>query len=356
METIIIFLSSNETSLLWIKSLLSMIIFFFLSKSLSSLLLTILSKLSFKTKSHYDDILLSAFKKPLQWFIISFGIYFSLSFFDFSLEFSDIITHLFRSIVVILIGTGLFNLSVKSSGLFDFLHNKTDINIDRILIPFISRSIQTIIIFLVIAVIAEEWGYDVNGFVAGLGIGGLAFAFAAKDTLSNLLSGFILILEKPFSIGHWIKIGNTEGTVEDINLRSTKIRTFSQALVSVPNSQVSNIHITNFSKMNKRRITFNLGLNYDTPRIKIQKCIDEIHHYLKNNSEIHQETIFVHFNEFNSSSLDIFLYFFTKTTNWSEYLKTRESVNLKILEIIERNEVSIAFPSQTLYIEKNDEF
>lgn len=161
----------------------------------------------------------------------------------------------------------------------------------------------------------------------------------------------MIILDKPFSIGDRIGTSSVEGTVEEITYRSTKVRTFAQALVTVPNSTMANEAITNWSKMGRRRITFNLGVTYTTPRFRLETCIARIEKMLREHPQIHQETIFVNFDRFNESSLDIFLYFFTVTTNWGEYLKVREDVNLKIMAILEEEKVSIAFPSRSVYFE-----
>ena len=201
------------------------------------------------------------------------------------------------------------------------------------------------------SIIAQEWGYDVNGFVAGLGIGGLAFALAAQDSLSNFFGGIVIILDKPFSIGDWILTPNVEGTVEDINFRSTKVRTFAHALVTVPNATLAKNPITNWSKMGRRRITFNLGVTYTTPKEKLAKCVAGIETMLRTHEEIHPETIFVTFDSFNSSSLHIFIYCFTNTTAWGEFLKVKENVNFKILEILEQEGVSVAFPSRSVYFQ-----
>nr|WP_316252536.1 mechanosensitive ion channel family protein [Bacillus aquiflavi] len=223
------------------------------------------------------------------------------------------------------------------------------------LIPFLSKTIRFIIIAIGISMIAEEFGYDVNKFIAGLGLGGLAVALAAKDALGNLFGGVVIITEKPFSIGDWIMTPSVEGTVEEISFRSTRVRTFAQALVTVPNATLAVETITNWSKKGKRRISFHLGLTYDTPKEKIEKIVRRIEELLRSHPDIHQETIFVKFDQFNESSLDIFLYFFTKTTNWGDFLTIKEEINFKIMDIIEEEEASIAFPSRTLYVSSDSE-
>ncbi len=225
--------------------------------------------------------------------------------------------------------------------------------IDNILIPLFSRALRFIIVAISISVIAQEFGYDINGFVAGLGIGGLAFALAAKDALANMFGGIIIITEKPFTIGDWILTPSVEGTVEDISFRSTKIRTFAQAVVTVPNATLSNEAITNWSKMGKRQITFTLRVTYDTPREKIEKVISEVEELLRSHRDIHQETIFVNVDAYKENGVELFLYFFTKTTDWGKYLKVKEEINLFILDLLEMEQVTLALPTRKLVMEES---
>jgi MscS family membrane protein len=207
------------------------------------------------------------------------------------------------------------------------------------------------VVALTISIVAYEWGYNINGFVAGLGLGGLAIALAAKDTLSNLFGGLVIITETPFTIDDWIKTPSVEGTVEDINFRSTKIRTFEQAVVTVPNSTLANEPITNRSRMGKRRITFKLSLDIRTPKDKLLAVAADIRELLADHTEIDKETSLVHFYEFAPSSLDLLLYFFTKTTTYQEWLEVREDINTQILAILETQKVLLGVHSQKIYYE-----
>src|SRR5690606_34257097 len=213
---------------------------------------------------------------------------------------------------------------------------------------YISRAIRIVIVAVFFTIIAQVFGYEISGFVAGLGIGGLAISLAAKDALANFFGGIVIITEKPFNIGDWILTPSVEGTVEDINFRSTKVRTFAQALVTVPNSTLANENITNWSKMGKRQVQFELGVTFDTPRETLQRTIQRIEEMLQNHPGIHPETIFVKFDHYGTNSLNLFFYFFTKTTDWEEYLNIKQEVNFEIMEILEDEGVAIAYPTRTL--------
>jgi MscS family membrane protein len=330
------------------------LLFLVLRKVFTKYIFYLLIKLSKKTKTTFIHQVLEAYERPLRWLFVIIGIYVAIDYFPYIQQENLFILKALRISIIFLITWGLVNLSSKSSILFLKLNKHTSIEIDQILIPFLSKAIRFIVIAISFTVILQEFDYDISGFVAGLGLGGLAFALAAQEVVKNLFGGIVIITEKPFSIGNWIQTPSVEGIVEDINFRSTIIRTFADALITIPNSTLSNEPITNWSAMGKRRINFNLGVEYHTPKDKLEKVVIQIRELLETHPEIHPETIFVRFNEYNSSSLDIMLYFFTKTTVWGEYLRVKEEINFKIMEILEKEEVSIAFPSHTLYFDKEN--
>jgi MscS family membrane protein len=307
-------------------------------------------KLIQKTPTDFLTKIFLGFERPLGWGFIILGLYVAMDYFPFIEQHNALFLKFLRSMVIVLITWGLFNLSSPTTGILISVNEKINNKIDQILLPFISRTIRVILIAISISIIGQEFDYDVNGLVAGLGLGGLAFALAAKEAVGNLIGGIVIVTEKPFSIGEWILTPSVEGTVEDINFRSTKIRTFSQALVTVPNSTLANEPITNWSRMGKRRITFHLGLNYQTSKEQIERVVKRIEQMLRTHEEIHPDTIMVAFDHYNDSSLDILLYFFTNTTVWAEHVKIKHDINLAIMGILEEEGVEVAFPSRTIYV------
>ncbi|MED1467290.1 mechanosensitive ion channel family protein [Bacillus salipaludis] len=307
-------------------------------------------KLAKKTPTDIITQICLSFERPLGWFFIIFGLYLAMDYFPYIDQHNTFFLKFLRSMVIVLITWGLFNLSSPTSGILISVNEKINNKIDLILIPFISRAIRVIMVAISLSIIGQEFDYDVNGLVAGLGLGGLAFALAAKEAVGNLIGGIVIVTEKPFSIGDWILTPSVEGIVEDINFRSTKIRTFSQALVTVPNATLANEAITNWSRMGKRRISFDLGLNYRTTKEQIQKVVHRIEFMLNNHEEIHPETVMVAFDHYNESSLDVLVYFFTNSTIWAEHVKIKHEINLEIMGILEEEGVEIAFPSRTIYV------
>lgn len=329
---------------------------FLFRKIFTTAMYKIFSSINKKSRTELSMKIFSAFEKPVHWMFLVIGIYIATKYFPFIKQDSVLFLHLIRSSIIIIISWGLYDLSSSTSMIFANINKHSKFKVDEILIPFLSKAIRFIIIAISISVIALEFNYDVSGFVAGLGIGGLAFALAAKDALANLFGGIVIISEKPFTIDDWIESASVEGIVEDITFRSTKIRTFSQGLVTVPNATLSNEAITNWSAMGKREVNFELRLTFKTPVEKIKAVIDKMEDYLRHHPEIHQETIFVKFDEYKENGLDVFFYFFTKATGWEEHLDVKQKINFEIMRRLESEDVSIAIPSARLYPQPMEDF
>lgn len=344
-----LFLDAHQTLGYLTGSVAILLLFLILRLLVNRYLFPWISHKISQTDSNADDEIGAAFEKPVSLLFLAIGIYVALWYLPLSPAVDALVLKLLRSSVILLIGWGVYNFAAAESILSHELQEK--VKVDRILIPFFSKFIRFVVVALIVVMVANEWGYDINGFIAGLGLGGLAFALAAKDALANIFGGLVIIMEKPFSIGEWIYTPSVEGTVETITFRSTRIRGFDQAIITVPNSTLANEPITNYTRMGKRRINYHLGLTYSTSREQISNCVQRIKQMLIDHPDIHPETVIVNFEAFGDSSLDILIYCFTNTTQWTEYLEVRQAVNLEIMKILEDMNVIIAFPSRSLYFE-----
>lgn len=337
-----------------------LILFFVIRKPITNIVFKLITKMTQKTKTKADDRLVEIMRNPLKMFltVTVFYIVFKVIKFedvlaiDTVLKLDIFVLKLYRSALIIFVFTILYSTTGDSQVLFDQLFDVFEVKVDKLLVPFVSKVFRLLIFAICIAIVADEWGFDVNGFVAGLGLGGLAFALAAQDTLANTFGGAVIITEKPFTIGDWIIVDGVEGTVEDISFRSTRIRKFNKSIVTVPNSTVAKSNIINYSKRNIRRVSYDLKLHIDTPADRIELVRSGIEQMLINHPGIHNETIFVKFNKFDESSLNIFLYFFTNTSVWSEYLDLTEDTNYQILKILQEHEVTLAVPMQVIKMDK----
>lgn len=234
------------------------LIFHVFRKLFTTYIFRLIVRMSRKIPTDTLTNVLLAFEKPIRVFFSMFGFYLAFWYLPMPESFDDMMNLLLRSFVIVLVAWGLFNLSSTTSSVFMKVGQRFNLEIDDILLPFVSKLIRFAIIAMTMSIIASEWGYNVSGFIAGLGLGGLAFALAAQDSLSNFFGGVVIITEKPFSIGDWIKTPSVEGTVEDITFRSTKIRTFAQALVTVPNSTLANQQLRTGHKWGNGKLVFAL--------------------------------------------------------------------------------------------------
>lgn len=330
-------------------------LFLLLRKLFAKYIFSLLMKLGNKAPGSVLTSIFSSFKKPVEWFFTIIGIYIAVYYFPFLDHTNALFLDLVRVSIIVLITWGLYGLTSESSALFHRISDRYNLHIDDILVPFFSRALRFIILAISFSIIAQEFGYNISGFVAGLGLGGLAISLAAQDALSNLFGGVVIITERPFTIGDWILTPSVEGIVEDITFRSTRVRTFADALVTVPNATLVREAITNWSEMGKRQITFNLHVAHVTPVEKLRRAVRRIEEYITNHEEVHQETIFVKFNEFQENGFTVYFYFFTKTTNWGEYLDVREDINFKILEILNEEGVELSVAAHKLYVEREED-
>ncbi|EPL6456689.1 MULTISPECIES: mechanosensitive ion channel family protein [Providencia] len=219
----------------------------------------------------------------------------------------------------------------------------------------VARVFKTTVFVIMVLLFGEHFGLSLSGLMAFGGIGGIAIGMAGKDILSNFFSGLMLYFDRPFNIGDWVSSPdrNIEGTVVEIGWRITKIVTFDHRPLYIPNSVFSSISVENPGRMTNRRIKTELGLRYEDSD-KIGAIVDDIRTMLQQDENIDtSQTLLVYFDAFADSSLNIMVYCFTKTTVWAEWLAAQQEVYLKIIEIVKRHGADFAFPSQTLYVEKN---
>ena len=218
-------------------------------------------------------------------------------------------------------------------------------------VPLIKKAIRIFVLLIGIVMVIDNLGYSVGGLLATLGLGGAALAFAAKDTIANLYGSLALVLDRPFKVGDWIMVGkDIDGDVEEIGLRSTKVRTWPKTIMSIPNSVLANETINNWSRMPKRRVKQVIGVTYDTSPDDMDGLVEDIRNLLREDEDIEQEFILVNFTDFGDSSLNILVYYFTKTIQWLDYMDVRQRMNLKIMRAVEQRGLSIAFPTRTVHL------
>ncbi len=333
-----------------------------------------------------DDILIANLNRiriPISLLINSIGLQLALEILDYPNSLSDK-THLYFSLFFIII-IAYITMQIIENIFFIYFHhsNNKNITLRTELINLILSVSQFIILLIAILVAFVKMGINISGVIASLGIGGLAVALAAKDTLSNFFGLIKIIFDESFSQGDWIKTDDVEGTVIEIGFISTKIRTFDNAMITVPNEKLANTSLKNWSRRTiGRRIKLYVGVTYNSNPKDIQKAINDINKMLLNHNGIStpdkidkkeikkhyrhsnkfvsidnklgiKSTMLVYLDKFSNSSIDILIYTFSKTTDWQEWLEVKEDILYKIWKILEDNNLEFAFPSQSIYLEKN---
>ncbi|MEZ4484027.1 MAG: mechanosensitive ion channel family protein [Syntrophotaleaceae bacterium] len=329
-----------------------------LKRVFAHLFVKVIFPLAARTKSRYDDLFLQSIRKPAEFLLVIIGLFVAVQILQLPTEPADLrrgAYGLLKALVTFDMAWALFNLVSLLEAFLSGWVSKTESTLDDHLLPFIRKSVRAFVVFLAVIMTIQNLGYSISGLLASLGIGGLAVALAAKDTLSNIFGSMMIILDRPFHIGDWIKAGDMEGTVEEIGFRSTKIRTFSKTLITVPNNIIANLSVDNISRMPKRRIKLTVGVTYETSPEQMRRAVEAIRELLRTHPAIDQDFFLVNFTEFNASSLDILVYCFTRTTVWGEYLDARQDVCLQIMDILEAHGMEIAFPSRSIYLRNSDE-
>lgn len=308
-----------------------------------------------KTENPWDDAFIESVSKPLSAFIWLWGISIAATVIADANDVSvyDSIVQPVRHVGIIIIMTWfVLRMIIRIERNIIKIGRAREDTYDVSTVHAITKLIKVSVFITGALIMLQELGISVTGVLAFGGIGGMAIGFAAKDLLSNFFGGLMLYLDRPFAVGDWIRSPdrNIEGTVEIIGWRLTMIRTFDKRPLYIPNSTFASISVENPSRMTNRRIKETIGIRYDDSD-KLEPIINDVRTMLQNHNDIDtRQTLMVNFDVFAPSSLDFFIYTFTKTTNWVKYHKIKQDVLLQILKIIEQHGAEVAFPTSTLHL------
>lgn len=304
-----------------------------------------------KTKTSIDDVAVETLEKPIRFVPVVLGVFFATQYLQLDGIFSEIADNLVRSLIAFSIFWGILELVQPLSRFMSRLEE----TFTHELVEWLVKAIRIAVILVGAATILQIWGIQVGPIIAGAGLFGVAVALGAQDLFKNLIAGLLIIGEKRFRKGDWIRVeGIVEGTVESIGFRSTMVRRFDKAPVMVPNSKLSDTPVTNFSAMTHRRIYWKIGVEYRTSVDQLRDIRDRIEKYVVESPDFaspEEVSTFVRIDSFNASSIDIMLYCFTRTTVWGEWLEIKEQLAYRIKQIVEEAGTGFAFPSQSVYVE-----
>jgi MscS family membrane protein len=312
----------------------------------------LLRKLAARTRGEWDDKIINAVANPLGYVAAAGLWYLSVDILQFEGTAETVLHVLAQAFLSGALIVLVYRLINVLSQYLNQLAAKTESTLDDQLVPLLNRTLKLFVVITGVLVALQNLGVNVLSVLAGLGIGGLAFALAARDAVANFFGSLMILFDRPFQVGDWIIVeGNAEGTVEEVGFRSTRIRTFYNSVVSVPNSVVANATVDNMGQRTYRRIRTMLSLKYDTPAEKMEAFIEGVKNIIKANQYTRKDYYHVVFNQYAASSLDVMLYCFLKTPDWATELVERQNLFLEILRLAETLQVEFAYPTQTLHLE-----
>jgi MscS family membrane protein len=342
----------------WFPQVFLVILVAFLANLASELILRYAQKVARHTTSHWDDAIVNAAKRPVPFMIWIIGIAMVAKIISKHHDY-DVIEYIvaMRIVGLVICVAWFFIRLVRIFSLNVIETNRQKgVEVDLTTIDALSKLAKLFIVIGSTLVIVESLGFSVAGVLTAGGIGGLAIGFAAKDLLANFFGGLTIYMDRPFSVGDWIRSPDKEieGTVEYISWRHTRIRALNKNPIYVPNALFTTIVVENPSRMTHRRIKETIGIRYDDIHV-MDAIVADVKEMLLNHDEIDStQVLIVNFNAFGPSSVDFLIYTFTKTTDWVYFQQVKQDVLLKTANIISQHHAEIAFPTRTLYIDHTD--
>ena len=297
----------------------------------------------------------SSMYKPLRTFFILMGVFGAANVLPLGSQLAYTINNIFKIILMFYITRAITALITEDSAVFKKFFKKSE---NKALDKFICKAIRGFFWIIFIFIALNEIGYDLtkfNGLIAGLGIGSAAIALAAQELVKNILSGATILTDKPFIIGDWIEVGTYQGTVIDITFRSTRIKSINNTVITIPNSTITSTYVINWNRLNSRRFDCELNLNLNTSTEKVRKIIKEIKLVLANNPNVTKETINVSFDSITAYSTNIKIFLYVTESDYIKFLKCKEDILCSLLFLAEKENIELAYPTQTLYV-KGKEF
>ena len=317
---------------------------------ISKLIIKKLELISKRTTNKLDDTFVKSMVGPARFLPIVLGVFFASYYMSFSDEMRSFIDNVNRTLITILIFWIIHQIIEPVS----YILSGLDKILTRELIGWIIKSLKILIFILGAAAVLELWGIKIGPIIAGLGLFGVAVALGAQDLFKNLISGILVLVEKRFRMGDWIRVeGIIEGVVERIGFRSTVIRKFDKSLAIIPNFQFAENAVINVSQTTNWLISWMITLQYDTSVEQLKTIRDQIEKHISENKDFDTSIgVAVRVDKFSDSSIDMYVRCFSKTDSWNEWLSVKENLALAIKQIVEKNGASFAFPSQSIYVEK----
>ncbi len=321
-------------------------------KIFSSIFAYIIIKMFHLKNKDKKKIKKNGFYKPIKIFFTLLGIYIGLAVLKLPTSIFAVITKIFKICTIVLVANGFANLFSLNSEAFERMKDKMNFKGSDTALNFLSKVIKTVIYIVAGFIVTKEIGYDLNGLATGLGIGSVVVALAAQDLAKNIIGGFSIIIDKPFGIGDYIETTACIGTVEDITFRSTRVRDVNNQIIIVPNSVIADACLINATKREKRRFELKLTLDLTTPLDKVHEFTNIIKEILNSHTSILPESIQVYFDTIGNNGIEVQIAAYTSIIDFNQFIEFKEQLNYEILAIAHKQEITLAYPSQTIYVKK----
>jgi MscS family membrane protein len=310
-----------------------------------------LAKLAEERGAHLTAQIAQVFATPGACLLLALMLRLTYPSLGLSLDAAVVVSTSIKALVVFALVVALYRLTDVFSTHLAQRALRTESKLDDQFVPLIRKSTKVVIVIAGVLLVLQNLEVNVMSLVAGLGIGGLAVALAAKDSIANLFGSVMIFTDRPFSIGDWIKVESVEGRIEEVGFRSTKIRTLADTVVVLPNARFMEATIENFSARRARRIHSVIGIGYDTPLEKVQAFVEGIRAIIRANPNTQKDSYEIHFNGFGTTGLEIYVHFFTQRLTWREELRERHNVFSEILRLSQALAVKLSAPSPVLKAE-----
>lgn len=308
-------------------------------------------KLAERFGQQWASNVIAVLSSPLAALILGMILWLSYPILRLPVQASIVLSLAARTLIIFSIVWAAYRLVDVVAEVFADKARETETKLDDQLVPLLRKSSKVLVVVAGALLVLQNLNVNVASLLAGLGIGGLAFAFAAKDTLANFFGSVMIFLDNPFQIGDWIVVDGTEGVVEEVGFRSTRIRTFYNSLIVIPNSKFTDRPIDNYGARRYRRIFTTLNLTYDTTPEQMQAFVEGVRAIIKANPNTRKDYYEVHMSGFGAHSLDVMLYFFFEVPTWSDELRERHNVFLEVMRLAKDLGVEFAFPTTTMHVE-----
>ena len=310
-------------------------------------------KITEKTKTNLDNLILDYVEKPFVLLIVIVGLIYSLEFVVSESAIIDTLESILFALLILDLGwftIGIINAFFENY--FVKITKKTKTKLDDMLVPIIKKVITITISLITIMIVLSNYGYDISALLGGFGIAGIAVAMAAQDTIKDVLGGVAVITNRPFEVGDAIRYKNIEGTVTEVSVRYTRIQTWEGTIVTIPNSQIGGAEIENYGKASRRRITVDVGITYETPPRKIQKALDILKEVANSQEYVVKELTRSYIHSYGDFAIVLRLRYYIDREGFSHLFDIKHNINMEIKKRFDKAKIEFAYPTQVIYLKK----